>query len=124
MTEHDEQTALIVWARLHQRAEPRLALLYAIPNGGVRHKATARRLAAEGVAPGVPDLCLACSGTYGHALYIEMKTASGRLSAAQRAWRDALIAHNNGYILARSWIDAARAIRDHLDCAALTQDLQ
>jgi len=123
MSEHEEQATLALWARLRAREEPRLNLLYAIPNGGVRHKATARRLAAEGVAPGVPDLCIACPGAFGHALYIEMKTASGRLSAAQIAWRDALIAQGNGYVLARSWIDAARAIAQHLNRDDLARDL-
>ena len=39
---------------------PQLALIFAIPNGGKRHIGTARKLKAEGVRSGVPDIFLAC----------------------------------------------------------------
>ncbi len=57
-TEHVEQVSLMRWAALTKRRRPELALLYAIPNGGDRHKAVAAKLSAEGVKSGVPDLCL------------------------------------------------------------------
>lgn len=41
--------------------------------------------------PGWPDLVL-CRPTSGELLYVELKTDKGRLSAAQRAWLDALAA--------------------------------
>ena len=57
-SEHQEQAALFRWAWFAQVKHPALALLYAIPNGGHRHKAVAARMKAEGVKAGVPDLCL------------------------------------------------------------------
>lgn len=39
---------------------PELAWLFAVPNGGFRHKATALRMVEEGVESGVPDLLCPC----------------------------------------------------------------
>ena len=38
MSEHDEQVALFEWAALREAEIPELALLFAIPNGGLRNK--------------------------------------------------------------------------------------
>lgn len=72
-TESDEQETVIQWKEVAMCVEPRLELLYAIPNGEWRHPATAARLKAEGVVSGVPDLCLPVSDGVFHGLYIEMK---------------------------------------------------
>jgi len=56
--EHKEQKALFRWAGFRAQQKPELELLYAILNGGHRHKAVGRRLKAEGVKRGVPDICL------------------------------------------------------------------
>ena len=53
-----EQEALFQWAALHTPQEPKLALLYAVPNGELRSKATAAKLQKMGVKAGVPDMCL------------------------------------------------------------------
>lgn len=90
MSESLEQQAVVEWALWKG-----LPLLH-IPNGGWRSAATAARLKAEGVRPGVPDLMLpVASGGY-HGLWIEMKRRDGgRVSAKQREWLDLLNA--NGY---------------------------
>lgn len=90
-TEHDEQSALMKWAAFQERVIPELRNLFALPNGGWRHPATAARLKAEGVKPGVPDLMLAwpCNGYSG--LFVEMKRKVGsRLSPEQQEWRERL----------------------------------
>lgn len=84
--EHGEQSAVIEWALTRQNAYPELGLLYAVPNGGWRSKATAGRLKAEGVRAGVPDLCLPVARGGYHSLYIEMKTLAGSLSEKQKQW--------------------------------------
>lgn len=77
MSEHDEQAAVIQWARMHP--DPRLhTLLFAIPNGGQRHPGTARKLRAEGVVRGIPDLFLAIAVSDYHGLFIEMKFGKNR----------------------------------------------
>ena len=91
MTEHDEQVALFGWAEYNEAYYPELRLLYAIPNGGHRHKAVAAELKAEGVKPGVPNLCLPVARMGYHGLYIEMKHGRNKATRNQRDWLDALI---------------------------------
>lgn len=90
MTEHSLQTSIFEWAA-HRKDLPELSLMYAIPNGGLRHKAVAAKLKREGVKPGVPDICLPlpCRGRF-HGLYLELKTPKGKLSDEQRDWLAAL----------------------------------
>jgi len=85
-TEHEEQCTVIDWARWHVRLEPRLALLHAIPNGGLRNKTVAAKLKAEGVKAGVPDLCLPVPLARVHGLYIEMKRIRGGASSTEQDW--------------------------------------
>ena len=76
-TEHEEQRELVRWFRQFQ---PNV-LIFAIPNGGSRSKASAGRLKAEGVVPGIPDLFVPAKG-----LWIEMKRFKGGvLSPEQKA---------------------------------------
>lgn len=116
--EHQQQCALIEWARLNETREPRLQLLYAIPNGGARSKAQAGRLKAEGVRAGVYDLCLACPGMLAgqvyHALYLEMKTDVGKLSGAQEQFLTVAGAYGNACRMHRDWVEAARLIIAYL----------
>jgi len=96
LTEHQEQAMLIAWARRTESHWPELALLHAIPNGGWRHKATAGRLKAEGLKPGVPDLCLPVARRGYNGLYLEMKSEKGRVRKEQRWWLDQL--NDQGYL--------------------------
>ena len=82
-TEHEEQREVVMWFR--RKYAP--VRIFAIPNGGLRSRATAARLKAEGVSPGVPDLFVPF-----HRLWIEMKrTKGGRLSTEQKDWQQYLI---------------------------------
>ena len=77
-TEHEEQRLLVQWFR---RKWPDVRI-FAIPNGGYRSRATAGRLKAEGVSPGVPDLFIPA-----WRLWVEMNRAKGgSLSAEQKDW--------------------------------------
>lgn len=86
MSEHNEQVALFEWTSLMSGRVPELVLLYAIPNGGHRHPATAARLKAEGVKAGVPDICLPVARREWHGLYMELKVGRNKLTALQREW--------------------------------------
>ena len=72
----------------------------AIPNGEYRNKATAGRLKAMGVQPGVADLHVTLPG--GKTLWIELKSEKGRPSAAQLAFADAETATGAEYKICRS----------------------
>jgi len=75
-SEHDEQVGFVLWFRSRFPG----VLILAVPNGGKRHPGTARKLKAEGVVPGVPDLFVP-----EWSLWVEMKRAKGgRLSPDQR----------------------------------------
>ena len=82
-TEHEEQREVVKWFR--RKYGP--IRIFAIPNGGFRSRATAARLKAEGVSPGVPDLFVPF-----HRLWIEMKRVKGgKLSPEQRDWQRYLV---------------------------------
>jgi len=77
-SEHEEQREFVKWFR--RKYAP--VRIFSIPNGGHRSKATAARLKAEGVSPGVPDLFVPY-----FRLWIEMKRVKdGRLSTDQKDW--------------------------------------
>jgi hypothetical protein len=114
-SEHAEQAALIAWADGHAGRLPELGMIFAIPNGGARHIATARKLRAEGVRAGVPDLMLAVARGAWHALFIELKrTRGGRVAPEQRQWHTALLAAGYDVRVCRGWMEAATAILIYL----------
>ena len=83
--ETEEQQALFTWAALQTAVYPELELMFAIPNGGLRHKKTAHTLKAEGVKAGVPDIFLPAPHAGYNGMFIEMKRqVGGKLSDAQR----------------------------------------
>lgn len=86
-SEHVEQRTLFRWAAAQYVAHPELRWLYAIPNGGLRSKATAGKLKAEGVKPGYPDIGLDLARAGFHGLRIELKRREGaQLRPGQSAW--------------------------------------
>lgn len=89
-SEFQEQRDFLRWASENAVSFPALGLLYAIPNGGHRSKASAGKAKAEGVKNGVPDLHLPVSRKGYLTLYIEMKTKYNGCTREQDAWHDAL----------------------------------
>lgn len=88
-SEHDEQKALVEWALMHVGKWPELDWLYAVINGipligtPTQKARIINYMKAEGMKPGVSDLCLpsARGGYFG--LYLEMKKKGGRLREGQ-----------------------------------------
>nr|WP_228347524.1 VRR-NUC domain-containing protein [Flagellatimonas centrodinii] len=114
-TEHDEQAALVQWAALQAPSMPGLSMLFAIPNGGHRNKATAGRLRAEGVRAGVPDLMLPVPRGPLHGLFIEMKRRKGGcVSEAQATWLASLDAEGYAVAVCRGWDEAREALLRYL----------
>jgi len=167
-TEHAHQRAFFAWVNMVSRfgfeaglameaytnpayhrdilqAVPGLALMHAIPNGGLRSKATAGKLKAEGVKSGVLDTFLPWPAKYKYptnipfsindeasnvvvyeegwycGLYVEFKKPEektrkdGGLSPAQVEFMDA--ARNAGYCcrVAYNWAEAANLVMLYLD---------
>ena len=112
--EHLEQVALFRWAGYQQRAHPELALLFAIPNGGMRSKATAAKLKAEGVKAGVPDICLPVARGEYHGLWIEMKAGRNKPTAPQVKWHVKLSQQGYRVAVCYSWEAARDVIEEYL----------
>lgn len=99
-TEEQEQAAVFQWVSLMEQQIPELALLFHIPNGGLRSKSEAMRFKRTGVKAGVPDLFLPVARQGFHGLFIEMKRKKGgRLSEDQSAWMAAL--YRQGFLAVR-----------------------
>jgi len=78
--EHQIQVGLFEWIDLQKNKYPALKNTFAIPNGGSRHILEAANLKAEGVKSGIPDILLAFPSKCFHGLFIEHKTAKGKLT--------------------------------------------
>jgi hypothetical protein len=131
-TEHQEQVAVIQWAKAMHAVLPELKLLFAIPNGGMRPRLKifkkgktidispeGQKLHREGVQPGVPDLMLPVARHGFHGLFVEMKRKGESQSPAQEAWEallldqgyavsvcrgaDIAIAELSGYLSRKAW---------------------
>ena len=121
-SEHAHQVDVIRWCRLNEGRYPALRWIFAIPSGEHRHIAVANRLKAEGVKPGLPDLCLPVKRSIYGALWVEMKTpekkpvrgGKGGLSDAQHAWRLHLLEAGYRHVVAYGADEAIREIEAYL----------
>ena len=113
-SEHDIQVRLMQYCHRHE--DPRLSLVFAIPNGGSRHRAEAVRLKAEGVKKGIPDLFFpiidAPKRRYG--LFLELKRPKGRVSPEQSAMRDTLRKAGYSSEIAYGYDQAVNIIEQYL----------
>ena len=101
-SEHSEQVGLINWFRLQY---PNV-LIFAIPNGEKRAITVAKRLKAEGVVRGIPDLFIPQWN-----LWVEMKRVSGgRLSPDQKSMITYLESIGNTVIIGKGAADASKQI--------------
>lgn len=96
ISESAEQQNLLRWSLWAEAKYPELCLLYHVPNEGKRSRAAGGRLKAEGMKPGVPDLCLPVARCGFHGLYIELKAQGGKPTANQKQWIEKLTAQ--GYL--------------------------
>lgn len=114
MSEHDEQAALFQWAHYQQSITPELAMLYAIPNGGHRHKAVAAKMKAEGVKSGVLDVCLPVARQGYHGLYIEMKYGRNKPTPEQQEWARRLTEQGYKTVFCWSFYEAKNELEEYL----------
>ena len=116
MPEHAHQVTLVKWFDLtYPEYKGRL---FAVPNGGFRHKATARKLSLEGVRKGVPDLFLPIPTPNHHGLFVELKSESGRPTVEQKEWISYL--NSEGYLakICKGWVTASKVISEYLECSS------
>ena len=85
-------------------------LIFAIPNGEKRAITVAKRLKAEGVVRGIPDLFIPQWN-----LWVEMKRVSGgRLSPEQKGMIGYLEGIGQKVIVGKGARDASRQVSEHL----------
>src|SRR5262245_31401044 len=104
-TEYQEHAALVQHIELYGAAG---VVWWHTPLGGTRNKIEAARLRRVGTKAGVPDLLLLYNG---HHYGLELKTASGRPSAAQMAFISALNAAGATASVAHGLDQAVAALR-------------
>jgi len=122
-TESVEQQCLFRWAQLQTNAHPELRLLYHVPNEGKRSRAQGGRLKAEGLRPGVPDICLPVPRGRYHGLYIELKRLQGgRVERSQHEWLDALTDQGYVAVVCKGWEAAAKVLLEYLRLRRETEE--
>jgi hypothetical protein len=112
-SEHTDQCALVQWIRL---AHPDV-LYFAVPNGEFRNAETARKLKAEGVVAGVPDLMICEPRGAHHGLFVELKrdgAAPSSVKAHQVAFADELKVRGYRCETAFGFYAAKAIIEDYL----------
>lgn len=99
--EHNMQVAVFRVVAARAFADPLWDLIYAVPNGGDRNPIVGAKMKAEGVKPGVPDVCWPIARHGYHGLYVELKCKPNKPSDKQLAWLRALQAQ--GYCVGTVW---------------------
>lgn len=103
-SEHEDQKAFVEWFRA---SYPKVRI-FAIPNGGMRGKAEAGKLKAEGVSAGVPDLFIPAWG-----LFIEMKRVKGGVvSEEQKDWLNYLASEGYSVMVCRGLYEAVASVKE------------
>lgn len=112
--EHRLQVRCVTWFRYQWF--PYRYLLFAIPNGGQRGKASAGKLKAEGVVSGVADLFLAMPARIDdkiyHGLFIEMKSPYGYQSQKQKQWQLQIEQQNYKYSVCKQFEQFQKTVND------------
>lgn len=73
-------------------------IYFAVPNGMQSHPIIVARMKAQGLLPGVADLCIVKDG---RAYFLELKAPNGIQSPEQRSFQMACIAAATPYAIAR-----------------------
>jgi len=120
--EHPEQCRVIDWCDWNTKKYPCLAWIYSVPNGARTSISVAKRLKAEGMKAGVPDLFLphakhSANGLWFlSGLFIEMKRLKGSTtSKEQKAWHKYLLGAGYQVVVAKGADEAIKFIKDYLE---------
>ncbi len=115
-TESQEQILFIQWTKRVGKDYPILNKIFAIPNGGKRHIATASRMKLEGTKRGVPDLFFPVARKGYHGLFIEMKRLKGgSVSKDQKIWKVWIEDEDYAWVRANGFEQAKNIMISYLD---------
>lgn len=107
VSEHKLQTQLMEYLTINGRRE---LFWFAVPNAGMRSLRVGAMMKAEGLKPGVADICFMLEG--GKCAWLEMKTEIGRLSAYQEGFRHRCEMLGHPYAVAKSLDEAIAILSD------------
>lgn len=107
VSEHKLQTQLMEYLTVKGRRD---LFWFAVPNAGMRSLRVGAMMKAEGLRPGVADICFMLPG--GKAAFLEMKTESGRLSPHQEGFKHRCEMLGHPYRVARSLDEAIEVARE------------
>jgi hypothetical protein len=77
------QAELFRLIRIRAKTSDKCAVIYSIPNGGLRDRTTAQKMYAEGVRAGVWDICVPVQTPEYSMMFLEMKFGKNKLTPAQ-----------------------------------------
>ena len=113
-SEDSIQCDFFKWVLLQENIYPMLKTLYAIPNGGSRNIIEATKLKRTGTRSGVPDMFLPYSNGDYFGLFIEFKSAKGKLSESQENIIKLLSDYSYKTVICRSCLDAILAVKKYI----------
>ncbi len=96
-SEDSIQTAFFNWCLANNRLVPELDLMFSVPNGAYKSKASARKFKQTGLRAGVPDVMFPVARCGFNGMFIEFKSDTGRVSTAQKWWIENL--RKQGYLV-------------------------
>jgi hypothetical protein len=114
MSESDNQITFFEILRLNEAKYPQLKWIFAVPNGGHRHVATAARLKREGVKAGVADIGVPIPSIGFHGAFVEMKHGNNRPTQEQADFLNAMRASGYAIEVAHSADEALTFIENYL----------
>ena len=120
VSEHDQQKALFQWADYYKSKYPALDYMFAVPNGGLRNIAVAKKLKAEGLKAGVPDVYLDYAVNPYHGLRIELKNIkygkkAGKPTEPQKRYINYYNENNYCALVCWGWKEASEVIVNYLE---------
>lgn len=89
-------------------------LLFAVPNGGSRHKIEAANMKRQGVKRGVADVILQVPKKGYASLCLEFKTPTGKQSDEQKEYQRQVEMAGSKYVVVRSVEQAIRIVQKYL----------
>ena len=108
-----EQENVIKWARDNEKTYPFLWMLHSSLNGVRLSKIQAGKAKASGMLSGVPDLFLPVPRGSFCGLYIEMKSATGRIMPSQSRYLSAVSDFGYSAVVCYSANEAIKTIENY-----------
>jgi hypothetical protein len=83
------------------------------PNGELRNKIIGAKLKRMGTSAGFPDYIIPYAKKSYYGLYIEVKSANGKLSPTQKEWFKFLNEQNYLAVSCKGWLEATKIVEDY-----------